>query len=112
MDRIRKYETIIIKVLSEYVEYWNSNSSIISQLIIDQERKHYQLIRLGWKNDSEYVHYCVFHFDIIDSKVWVQVNRTDILIAEELVKEGIDKQDIVLGMLPPQLRKDSDYAAA
>lgn len=113
MERIEKYETIIIQELESYAKSWNQNeSSIKTQLIIDLEGKHYQLIRLGWRNSDDYVHYCIFHIDIIGDKVWIQENRSDILIAEQLVNLGINKKDIVLGMLPPQLRGDSEYAAA
>ncbi len=113
MDRVKKYETIIIAMLKGYTDSWNQNDTQIqSQLIVDPKGKHYQLMRLGWKNDDEYVHYCVFHIDLIQGKVWIQENRTDILIAEELVELGIYKKDIVLGLLPPILRKDSEYAAA
>ncbi len=113
MERVAKYEEIIIKELERYASNWNKNEdNIRTQTIIDPKGNHYQLIRLGWRNEDDYVHYCVFHIDIIDGKVWIQENQTDILIAEQLVELGIDKQDIVLGVLPPQLRKDSEYAAA
>ena len=68
------------------------------------------MIRYGWKANNEYVHHCVFHIHIIGEKVWIQENRTDILIAEELVELGIEKTDIVLGLLPPPMRKDSEYS--
>ena len=111
MDRLEKYEKIIIKKFSSYADSWNKNDkSIKSQPILDLEGKHFQLIRYGWKTEEEYVHYCVFHIDLINGKVWIQENRTDILIAEELVELGIEKKDIVLGLLPPQLRKDSEYS--
>ena len=111
MDRIEKYEKIIIEKFTKYADSWNQNEEVIkSQPIIDLAGKHYQLIRYGWKKNDEYIHYCVFHIDIINSKVWIQENRTDILIAEELVKLGIEKNDIVLGLLPPQQRKDSEYS--
>jgi len=89
MDRLEKYEKIIIGKFISYADSWNNNDKLIkSQPIIDLKRKHFQLIRYGWKADGEYVHYCVFHIDIIGEKVWIQENRTDILIAEELVELG------------------------
>ncbi len=113
MNKTNTYEQIIIEELEKYANDWNKNDTPVrTQAIIDTKGKHYQLVRLGWKTDSDYVHYCVFHFDIIDGKVWIQENRTDILIAEHLVKNGINKQDIVLGLLPPHVRKDTEYAAA
>lgn len=113
MEKLKKYEAMILALLEEYARDWNKgDKSIRSQVIADKENNHYQLIRIGWKNDQDYIHNCVFHLEIIDEKVWIQENRTDILIAEELVASGIPKQDIVLGLLPPSLRADSEYAAA
>ena len=112
MDKVEIYEQIIVKLLNDYAVTWkSSDSQMTSQVIIDRSSKHYQLIRFGWKNES-YIHSCLFHLDIIGDKVWIQENRTDISIAEGLVREGIDKKDIVLGMLPAGLRKDSEYAEA
>jgi len=69
-------------------------------------------MRYGWRTEEDYVHDCVFHIDIVQGKVWIQENKTDILIAEELVELGIHQKDIVLGLLPPSMRSDSAYAAA
>jgi hypothetical protein len=55
----------------------------------------YQLIRVGW-HEGKRIHYVVFHFDIINTKVWVQQNRTDLPIGEELKELGIPEEDIVL----------------
>jgi len=113
MDRLNIYKQIITKKFEQYAQSWNENDKLIkTQVIIDLKEKQFLLIRHGWRNDADYVHYCVFHIDIINDKVWIQENRTDILIAEELVGLGIDKNDIVLGLLPPQLREDSEYAYA
>lgn len=113
MDKLDKYEQIIIEKFEEYATSWNnSDEQITTQTIIDLKGKHYQLMRYGWVNEVDYIHNCVFHIDIIDDKGWLQENRTDIFIAEELVQSGIDKKDIVLGLLPPQRRKDSEYAYA
>jgi len=65
---------------------------------------HYQLQRLGWQND-EYIFQTIFHFDIAGGKVWVQQNRTDLPLDEELIDLGIAKEDIVLGMVHPSYRE-------
>ncbi|MCK6693379.1 MAG: XisI protein [Thermoanaerobaculia bacterium] len=66
---------------------------------------------MGWEND-QYIQYPVFHFDIRNGKVWIQVNNTDILIAEELMQRGIPKSDIVLGLQHPLMREESGFAVA
>ncbi|MDX2282262.1 MAG: element excision factor XisI family protein [Saprospiraceae bacterium] len=64
------------------------------------------------RRKDEYQFYVIFHFDIKDGKVWLQENRTDVLIAQELSDKGIPKKDIVLGLQYPELRADTGYAVA
>jgi len=112
MDKVEKYEKIIVDYFEAFAERRNKNpNSTKIQVIADTQRKHYQLIKIGWK-EYDYFHYCLFHLDIIDGKIWVQENRTETLIAEELVERGIPKYDIVLGVIHPKRRKDTEYAAA
>lgn len=66
---------------------------------------------MGWDKD-QYRFGVIFHFDIVNGKIWLQQNRTDILIARELVQRGIPKDDIVLGLQPPEARSYTEYAAA
>ena len=109
---IKKYEQIIIETLREYAELYNQQrDGIEAKVIIDKAKKHYQLLSYGWRKD-DYQFYVIFHFDIINGKVWVQENRTDVLIAQELVEKGIPKKDIVLGLQIPELRGEMGYAVA
>ena len=112
MDKVETYEWIIIDLLNGYATTWeSSHRAITNQVIADRDSHHYQLVRFGWINHEEYLHNCLFHIDIIEDKVWIQENRTDISIAEDLVEMGVSKEDIVLGMLPAELRKDSEYSS-
>ncbi len=112
MDKVEKYEKIIIDYFEALAERRNKNPNPTKvQIIADVQRKHYQLMKIGW-NDYKYTHFCMFHLDIIDGKVWIQENRTEILIDEELVERGIPKHDIVPGFLHPSERKYTEYATA
>jgi hypothetical protein len=109
---IKKYENIIISTLSEYAEMFNQQrDGLEASVIIDKVARHYQLLNSGWRK-GVYQFYVIFHFQIKDGKVWVQENRTDILIAKELTEHGIAKKDIVLGLQEPELREVSGYAVA
>ena len=90
MEKLKKYQKAILKVLQEYAAI-NSPfmPEVENKLIADTKNHHYQLVRMGWYKDR-HVHYTVFHFDLLDGKVWVQENRTDVNIAEELEEAGID----------------------
>ena len=40
------------------------------------------------------------HLDIIDGKIWIQHDGTEIGVANELVEMGVPKEDIVLAYHP------------
>ena len=88
-----------------------SNGEIDSQLIFDIERDHYQITNIGWDGNRR-VHSCVLHLDIIDGKVWIQHNSTEMAIGSELSKMGILNSDIILGFQAPYLRQYTDFGVA
>jgi hypothetical protein len=51
-----------------------------------------------------------YSIDIKDNKIWIQRNNTEINLAESLVKRGIDKNNIVIGLHSPFMRQFSGYA--
>lgn len=112
MDKITKYQQIICQLLEEYATFKKSATSTIKpQLLIDKENHHYQLLAIGWQN-NRFVYQISFHFDIINNKVWIQQNNTDVMIADELVERGIPKTDIVLGFVSEQFRHFEGFATA
>jgi XisI protein len=110
-EKIKKYQAILLEFLTEQATYRISNSELENQIVADKENHHYQLLRIGWRKDR-YVRACPFHFDIKDGKVWIQQNRTDIEVGDELIARGIPKSDIVIGFLPVEMRSTSGYAIA
>jgi XisI protein len=111
MDKLLKYEKLIMGLLQEYVKDWSSGPELTFQTAFDKENHHYQIIAQGWVN-AQHVHFSPVHFDIINGKIWLQRNTTEEYPAERLVALGVPKTDIVLGVLPPAVRKFSEYAAA
>lgn len=108
MDRLKKYQHIIINYLKGHEEKnKNNESSLIPQLVIDTTQHHYLYLQLGWQNRRFY-HSCLFHIDIIDNKIWIQVNNTENLIGNELVQLGIAPEDIVFGYIPEAVRAEID----
>ncbi|MGM3305921.1 XisI protein [Anabaena sp. WFMT] len=81
------------------------------ELIFDIERDHYQWMNVGWE-DLNRVYRTVIHFDIKNSKIWLQQNLTEENLAEDLVKMGVPREDIVLGLYPPYKRPYTDYGVA
>jgi hypothetical protein len=81
------------------------------ELVCDENQGRYHPGEIGW-DENRRIDTILIHIDILDGKVWLQYNGTDLRIAEELVPAGIPRDHIVLGFQPPQFRKYTDYAAA
>lgn len=105
MEKIKKYQKAILKVLEEYAAIKSPfMPEVENKIIADTQNHHYQLVRMGWYKDR-HVHYTVFHFDILGGKVWIQENRTDVKIDEDLMAAGVSAEDILSGLQHPTLRK-------
>ncbi len=111
MDRrkLKKYENAILSILNEYTKVKYDNIVGENQLIADKQNHRYQVITIGWEGDR-FIHDCPLHFDIINGKIWVQQNMTEWEVGQMLEKQGVSKQDIVAGFLPPEIRAYSQYA--
>lgn len=112
MEKIEKYRTCIEQILNEYGHYKPSYGDVEMQILTDREHDHYQLSMVGWETDDQRVYGCIMHLDIINNKIWIQHDGTEIGIAKELVALGISKQDIVLGFQPLYKRPHTEYAVS
>ncbi len=108
MAAVEEYRQHIQRLLSEHAQLvWDSR--IQAEIIFDQEHDRYQLVYVGWR-DSQRVYGVVLHLDIIDGKIWVQQDGTEVGIANKLVEIGVPKHDIVLGIDPPKMRQYTEFA--
>jgi hypothetical protein len=111
MDTLDDYRTLIQAIVKEYAQYKPSHGDIDVELVIDQERDHYELVHAGWSGDYR-IHGSVIHIDIRDGKIWIQHDGTEEGIANRLVEAGVPRQNIVLAFKHPTLRQHSDFAVA
>lgn len=110
MDTITQYRQHIKTILSEHARLvWDNR--ITAETIFDTEQDRYQLVYVGWRN-SKRVYGVVLHLDIIDNKIWIQQDGTEIGIANTLVELGVPKENIVLAFDPPNLRQYTDFAVS
>jgi XisI protein len=109
MDKLEKYQAIIKRVLGDYAKLPYSYGDLSRKLIISERQDNYLLMTLGWENDTR-VHGCLVHLEIINGKIWIHRDGTEDGIANDLVREGIDKKDIVLGFQPPEIRPFTEFA--
>jgi XisI protein len=113
MDKIELYQNAILHFFNHYLSEMGNNekSDVKYRILADREHNSYQLLSLGWAG-KQYVFGPLFHFDIINGKIWMQCNNTEREVVDELVADGVQPQDIVLGFIPPHARVHSGFATA
>jgi hypothetical protein len=109
MEKLEQYRQYVQQVIKEYAQLGSANDEIEQQLIFDTVSDHYQLMYVGWKNRRRQ-HGCVLHLDIKNNKIWIQHDGTEVGIADELVKLGVPKEDIVLAFHEPLVREYTGLA--
>ncbi|MGK7932584.1 MAG: XisI protein [Microcystaceae cyanobacterium] len=110
MDKLETYRQLIQSFLSAYASVPVYNGEIDCYTIFDTQQDHYQVMNVGWDGYRR-VYGCILHLDIKGEKIWIEQNMTEVTIAEELVKQGVAKDDIVLGFQAPDIRPYTDYAS-
>lgn len=109
MDRIEAYKKIIQDCLMEEADKpINPNYAVPCVFVQDQLADRFILLAKGWLK-KRYVHYFIYHIEIIDEKIWIHEDRTDTGIALALVERGIPKSAIILGYLPNYARALSEF---
>jgi hypothetical protein len=111
MDTLIDAREVIKRIICEYAALKPSYGEIESEVVFDDHRGHYELIRYGWDGQKR-VHGCLLHIDIKGDKIWIQHDGTEEGIAPELVEAGIPRDRIVLGFRHPDLRRQTDFAVA
>ncbi|MEM9887869.1 MAG: element excision factor XisI family protein [Bacteroidota bacterium] len=112
MDRIEVYKEVLKEELEDRATVINSDfPDVRMHLIHNESLTDFILIRFGWHEHS-YRHHVVFHFQIIDDKIWLHQNNTDVPIGEILAEKGISKSDIVIGFIGELERGLEGYGVA
>jgi hypothetical protein len=99
MDQVNIYSQIICEFLEDF-----ARDDPEAQLIFDLKSDRYLVMHNGWRNDYR-IYGCAIHLDIIDGKIWIQNNSTEVLVDRELIKRGVNAEDIVLGFRSPSIRE-------
>ncbi|MEZ4734234.1 MAG: XisI protein [Caldilineaceae bacterium] len=108
MARLEQYRDAIEAAIREYDGIKLAYGDIDLEAVADRVHDHYEVM-MGWDN-HERVHASIIHIDIINNKVWIQHDATDVGIANELVARGVPKEDIVLAFHPPYKRPYTGFA--
>lgn len=113
MDRVTTARAALDEIVRRLSGYFNQNRTpgIETAVITDTEHDHYGVLRLGWQGRERLENF-VFLARIKDGKVWIEENNTDLALADELVRAGVRKEDIVLAFYPPEMRDLTEFAVA
>ncbi|HEY9835346.1 MAG TPA: XisI protein [Vampirovibrionales bacterium] len=111
MDRMSEYPQLIERILTEYIELCNRrpNPSFESFLIADKVNHHYIWMNLGWEKGDR-INEMTVYVRIRDGKFWIEEDWTEEGIANELIRLGVPKQDIVLAFQEPKMRQHTEFA--
>ena len=107
MERLN-YTEAIGKILNSFCDMVVREGTEV-KIIRDRESGNYLVILAGW-NDGSRVYGISVHIELKNDKIWIQQDRTDTGIAQELVEFGVPKTDIVLAFKSPFTRKFTEYA--
>lgn len=113
MDKLTDYPKLIENILAEYVALCNRrpDQNIETFLIVDKQNCHYIWMNLGWQNGERITGITVY-VRLRDGKFWIEEDWTEEGIANELVRAGVPKEDIVLAFHEPMMRQYTDFFVA
>lgn len=109
MARIDDYRQYIKDIITKYGQYKPSYGDVDLQIVFDEQRDHYHLMTVGWNGDRR-IRGSILHIDLKDGKIWIQHDGTEVGIANELLAQGIPKEDIVLAFHVPFRRQFTGFA--
>jgi hypothetical protein len=109
MDTRTTYRHIIEHILKDHAHIPYAHGEIDRQTIFDRENDHYLVMLVG-REGIRRVHGCLIHVDIVDDKIYIQRDGTEVGVANELMRAGVPKEHIVLAFRSPEMRRFTDFA--
>ena len=113
MEKMTKYRQLLRRILEGHTSVSANfpSEGVERLLIMDEERGHYILMRLGWQ-DQKRIKWMTVFARIKEGKIWIEHDLTEEGIATELLEAGVPKENIVLAFHAPEMRQYTEFAAA
>jgi hypothetical protein len=115
MDKLDNYRALIERELTAIVAQTSNApaapAGLRDKTVFDRSSDCYLILREGWDGTHRILN-PVISLEIINGKIWLQADHTNLHIAERLETAGVPKSEIVLGFQPPYVRPYTEYAAA
>ena len=112
MDRLDAHRAAVRQLMerqAELLRQAKGGGDVESALVIDQDQQRFVLWELGWDGGRR-VNHVYLHVQPKGGKIWVEEDWTEEGIANELVRAGVPKEDIVLGFQPQERRHLTEFA--
>jgi len=111
MDQVTRYKQIAKEIAIKTGELGERpDDPVQTQFILDDERGHYLLYFNGWRGEKR-TYGSYLHIEVTDTgKVYLHHDGTDLIIAQQLMDQGIPKEHIVLAWQAPIKRGDRGFA--
>lgn len=99
MDKLTRYREIIEEIFRENASIPFAHGDLTIQPLFDHTKDHYALLVFGMEGD-QWVHFCIAHVDIADTKFVIQWDSGEYSIAQELFDRGVPDEDMVQAFRP------------
>ena len=113
MDKVTKYRILIKDILTVYDQLVHKSPDYDAEtcLVFDENHDHYLWLTVDWQDDKRKKSTHV-HVRIKNGKIYIEEDWTEEGIANELLRERVPKEDIVLAFYAPETRKFTEFAIA
>jgi len=112
MDRIEYFRAAIKSVLKGYANLFSKKPQGIDVIAVcDDIANTYAIINLGWDGNRR-TNITSVLMRIMNGKIWVEEDATLYRFVDELLAEGIEKDEIVLAFKAPAIRPYTEFAVA
>jgi len=111
MDSLERLRAAIATVFAAWGKLPRIGNDWRVAVVMDRERDEYVLLDVDQTGDKLHSR-PLAHLEIRDGKIWIVTDNTEEGIATELLREGVEKREIVLGFYPPSVREMGEFAVA
>lgn len=93
MDKVTHYRQIIQQVIEQYAREMSHGNQVKILPIYDTQHDQYLLVSLGWSNKRR-EHAIVFHAQLRNDQIYIEDDRTEEGLSNELLTAGVSELDI------------------
>lgn len=113
MDKVSRYRSLVKHLLTGMAEVSGRcpTPGVETVCAFDDERDQYLLMSVGWAGNRR-ERGTTLYVRLRDGRIWVEEDWTEDGFANDLLRAGVPREDIVLGFHAPNLRKLTEFAVA